>query len=231
MRIGRIGETQPQAFSALKSAYEAFAHVVASLGEEESWLPTGCVGWAVRDLVFHCLGDAQRGLVALHTPADGPADRDAITYWATWQSGTARAASEQRHARVAASMFPEFGQLRELYLATTAAVVIAAERSDTRQLISTQGHVLAADDLMATLAVEATIHHLDLVAHLPATAPRPGAAGLACVRGTIDGLLGRPAPENWSDEHYALVATGRLPLTAAERHWFGADADRFPLFG
>ncbi|MFI2619545.1 maleylpyruvate isomerase N-terminal domain-containing protein [Streptomyces sp. NPDC018584] len=227
----RTVETEPEALTSLKSAYEAIASVVTSLGEEDSWLPTGCVGWAVRDLVFHCLGDAQRGLVALHTPADGPADRDAITYWATLQPGTAGAASEQRHARVAASMFPEFEELRELYLATTAAAVTAAERSDAQQLISTQGHVLTADDLMATLAVEATIHHLDLVAHLPAPAPGPGAAGLACVRGTIDGLLGRPAPENWSDEHYALVATGRLPLTAAERHGLGADAARFPLFG
>ncbi|WP_330327939.1 maleylpyruvate isomerase N-terminal domain-containing protein [Streptomyces pseudovenezuelae] len=34
--------------------------VVRRLGTEESWRPTGCAGWAVRDLVFHCAGDAQR---------------------------------------------------------------------------------------------------------------------------------------------------------------------------
>ncbi|MCE0448167.1 hypothetical protein LT493_43985 [Streptomyces tricolor] len=53
----------------MRAAYEAASAVVARLGDEESWLPTGCTGWAVRDLVFHCLHDAQRGLVALHTPA------------------------------------------------------------------------------------------------------------------------------------------------------------------
>ncbi|MET8076822.1 maleylpyruvate isomerase N-terminal domain-containing protein [Streptomyces sp. NPDC005303] len=63
----------------LRAAYEAFAAVVRPLGDEESWRPTGCVGWAVRDLVFHCAGDAQRALVALHTPAAEPADRDTVT--------------------------------------------------------------------------------------------------------------------------------------------------------
>ncbi|AYN37890.1 hypothetical protein D9753_01755 [Streptomyces dangxiongensis] len=43
--------------------------MVAGLGDEESWLPTGCTGRAVRDLVFQCLQDAQRALVALHTPS------------------------------------------------------------------------------------------------------------------------------------------------------------------
>ncbi|MGW0552444.1 maleylpyruvate isomerase N-terminal domain-containing protein [Streptomyces altiplanensis] len=227
----QAGETEHEALSALKDAYEAFAGVVTSLSEEESWLPSGCAGWTVRDLVFHCVGDAQRGLVALHTPADGPADRNAVTYWANWQSGTAEAANEQRYARVAASMFLEFEQLRKLHLATAAAVITAAERSNPQQFVKTQGHVLTAGDLMATLCVEATIHHLDLVAQLPAAAPRPGAAGLACVRGTLDGMLSRPVPVPWSDEHYALAATGRLRLTAAEKHLLGPDADRFPLFG
>ncbi|MEV5787762.1 maleylpyruvate isomerase N-terminal domain-containing protein [Streptomyces sp. NPDC052287] len=215
----------------LKAAYGAFAGVVISLSDEESWLPSGCTGWAVRDLVFHCLADAQRGLVALHTPAAGPADRDAATYWASWRPGTVGAANGRRYTRVGASMFLEFEQLRGLYLETAAATVTAAERSDPQQFVGTQGHVLIAGDLMATLAVEATVHHLDLVAHLPAAVRLPEGAGLACVRATLDGLLGHPVPVDWSDEHYARAATGRLPLTAAERHGLGTDADRFPLFG
>jgi hypothetical protein len=215
----------------LRAAYGAFAGVVASLGDEESWLPSGCAGWAVRDLVFHCLSDAQRGLVALHTTAAGPADRDAVTYWADWRPGTAGAASGRRYNRVGASMFLEFEPLRGLYLETAAATVMAAGRSDPGQFVSTQGHVLTAGDLMSTLAVEATVHHLDLVAHLPATVPQPEAAGLACVRVVLDGLLGHPVPLDWSDQHYARAATGRLPLTAAEKHELAADADRFPLFG
>ncbi|MCX4571876.1 hypothetical protein OHB41_01420 [Streptomyces sp. NBC_01571] len=69
------------------------------------------------------------------------------------------------------------------------------------------------------------------MAHLPAAVRPPEGAGLACVRATLDGLLGHPVPVDWSDEHYARAATGRLPLTPAERHGLGTDADRFPLFG
>ncbi|MFF7974206.1 maleylpyruvate isomerase N-terminal domain-containing protein [Streptomyces sp. NPDC007905] len=214
----------------LRTAYEAASSVVAGLGDEESWLPTGCTGWAVRDLVFHCLQDGRRGLVALHTPCDEPVDRDAVTYWQDWRPDSVGAASGRRRVRVNASMFLDFGQLRELYLETLAAAVHAAASADPARRVATQGHVLTAGDLITTLAVEATIHHLDMVVRLPGAAG-PSAEGLAAVRATLDGLLGRPAPSEWSDTHYARVGTGRATLTDAERGALGAAAERFPLFG
>lgn len=213
----------------LRAAYEAFAAVVRPLGDEESWLPTDCAGWAVRDLVFHCAGDAQRALVALHTPASEPADRDAVTYWQDWAPDPVGAANGRRWNRVGASMFLDFRQLKELYLETTAATVTAAAAARPDGRVTTQGHVLTAGDLMLTLAVEASIHHLDLVTRLP-TAPGPAPTGLAAVRATLDGLLGRPVPLEWGDEHYARAATGRAPLTVAERLALGPDAERLPLF-
>ncbi|MEV6112957.1 maleylpyruvate isomerase N-terminal domain-containing protein [Streptomyces sp. NPDC052109] len=214
----------------LRAAYEAASAVVADLGDEESWLPTACTGWAVRDLVFHCLHDAQRALVALHTPVPGPADRDSVTYWQDWAPNTTGAASGRRWVRVNASMFLDFGQLQDLYLETLAAAVHAADAADPAQHVGTQGHVLAAGELLITLAVEATVHHLDLTVRLP-DAPGPAPEGLAAVRATLDGLLGRPVFPEWSDEHYARVGTGRAALTPAERAALGAAADRFPLFG
>ncbi|MGW1071133.1 maleylpyruvate isomerase N-terminal domain-containing protein [Streptomyces aureus] len=214
----------------LRSAYEAFAAVVARLEDQASWLPTGCTGWAVRDLVFHCLADAQRGLVALHTPSSGPADRDAVTYWQDWKPDTAGAANGRRWARVSASMFLDFHQLRELYLETAAATVTAAALADPERHVSTQGHVLTSGDLMTTLAIEATIHHLDLTTALP-SAPQPSPAALSSVRSALDGLLGRPVPLDWDDEHYAMAGTGRVPLTDTERQALEPDAARFPLFG
>ncbi|MEV5884566.1 maleylpyruvate isomerase N-terminal domain-containing protein [Streptomyces sp. NPDC052020] len=213
----------------VRDAYEALAAVVRPLGDEESWLPTGCTGWAVRDLLFHLLGDAQRALVALHTPAAGPPDRDAVTYWRDWAPDPAGAANGRRWNRVGASMFLDFRQLRELYLETAAAAARAAAGTPPDTPVATQGHVLSAGDLMLTLAVEATIHHLDLTAHLPA-APGPAPAGLAATRAALDGLLGRPGPVDWSDERYARAATGRVPLTPDERRALGPDAGRFPLF-
>jgi hypothetical protein len=215
---------------ALRAAYEAASAVVTGLDDEESWLPTGCTGWAVRDLVFHCLQDAQRGLVALHTPSHGPVDRNAVTYWQDWRPGTDGAADGRRWARVNGSMFLVFGQLQELYLETLAAAVHAAEAADPARRVATQGHVLTAGDLITTLAVEATVHHLDLTVRLP-HAPGPSPEGLAVVRATLDGLLGRPAPADWSDERYARAGTGRAALTEAERAALGAAAERLPLFG
>ncbi|MFG3200814.1 maleylpyruvate isomerase N-terminal domain-containing protein [Streptomyces sp. NPDC048192] len=215
---------------AVRAAYEAASAVVAALGDEESWLPTGCTGWAVRDLVFHCVTDAQRALVALHTPSPKPVDRDAVTYWQDWEPNTTGAANGRRWARVNGSMFLDFRQLQGLYLETVAAAAHAAETADPAQHVGTQGHVLTAGDLMTTLAVEATVHHLDLTVRLP-HAPGPSPEGLAAVRATLDGLLGRPGLAEWSDEHYARVGTGRAPLTDAERGALGAAADRFPLFG
>lgn len=221
--------TSPQPPEVLRAAYEAFSGVVRVLGDEESWRVTGCVGWGVRDLVFHCVGDAQRALVALHTPADGPPDRDAVTYWRDWAPDPVGAANGRRWSRVVAGMFLDFGALRELYLETAAATVTAAAATPPELRVRTQGHVLTAGDLLLTLAVEATVHHLDLVVDLP-DAPGPAPAGLRAVRTTLDGLLGRPVPLDWSDEHYARAATGRAPLTDAERLALGPDADRFPLF-
>jgi hypothetical protein len=112
--------------------------------------------------------------------------------------------------------------------ATAAAYAAKALPADAK--VATQGHVLAAGDFLATLAVEATIHHLDLVAGDRALAG-PSGPGLAVTRETLDGVLGQPVPADWDDVGYALKATGRAPLTADDRTRLGALADRFPLLG
>lgn len=70
-----------KSLDALDAAYGGLSRLVSSLDEAQSWKPTRCTGWVVRDLVLHLLGDAQRGLVAPATPADSGPDRDAVSYW------------------------------------------------------------------------------------------------------------------------------------------------------
>ncbi len=80
-------------------------------------------------------------------------------------------------------------------------------------------------DLVATLAVEGAVHHLDLVASLP-DQPGPGPQPLALVRRTLEGLVGAPAPAFWEDRTWALIGTGRQPLTPPQRAALGTAADR-----
>lgn len=223
-------EKTPSPAAVLSATYRAFGAVVARVDGRQSWLPTDCEGWAVRDLVFHCLCDAQRGLVALHTPSDRAPDCDAVAYWRDWQPDSANGSSSRMFPRVVASTFTDFRELRELYLETSAAVVEAAARANAGEPVTSQGHVLTAGDLVRTLAVEGTVHHLDLVVSLT-DVPGPSKEGLGEVRRTLDGLLGHPAPASWSDEYYARVATGRVPLSDTDRNRLGTNARRFPLFG
>jgi hypothetical protein len=214
-------------------AYDALRHVLDGVDDDASWAPTGCTGWAVRDLTHHCLGDAQRALVALHTPADEDPDRDAVTYWQDWAPDPEGAARGRRHTRVGASMFLVWAQLRQLYVETATAVVQAARTADPAATVRTQGHVLCVDDLLRTLCVEATVHHLDLVVDLSG-AQGPTTIGLAEVRRTLDGLLfhalGSTVDVGWSDERYALVATGRALPTEDEARELGPAGRLFPVF-
>jgi uncharacterized protein (TIGR03083 family) len=211
---------------ALRRAYGDLAHVADGLDETASWQPTRCAGWAVRDLVFHLLGDAQRALVALASPAAGPANRDAVTYWL---DAPGRDDPESRGLRATRTMASAWrlDHLIATYRETTQAVVELGGRVPPGALVATQGHTLRARDLLATLTVEAAIHHLDLVAHLGRPGPAPGP--LLLVRRTLDGLLGCPVPFPWDDETWALVGTGRRPLTETERLALGSHADRLPL--
>ena len=77
---------------ALDAAYGGLSRLIVSIDEAQSWKSTRCMGWVVGDLILHLLGDAQRGLVALATPANKDPDRNAVTYWA--RQTLSRAASE-----------------------------------------------------------------------------------------------------------------------------------------
>ncbi|GLY33024.1 maleylpyruvate isomerase N-terminal domain-containing protein [Kineosporia sp. NBRC 101731] len=218
---------------ALTDAYTGLTQLIASLAEEDGWAATPLPGWSVRDLIVHLLGDAQRALVALATPAPGPADRDAVTYWADFAPTTTTPETLQRsnrQIRVVRSLAVAhpWESLVEAYTETTAAACTLAARTRPHDLISTQGHTLTTDDFLSTLVVEAAVHHLDLTG--TGTRPGPPASALHLVRKTLDGLLGHPEPVGWDDVTYAWTGTGRRALTDDETRTLKDDAGRFPLF-
>ncbi len=213
-----------QAYDVLDASYGALLPAVATLDDETGWGSTRCRAWTARDLVHHLLGDAQRALVALHTPASGEADVDAVTYWRNWQPEALGADAGRRHTRIMASAWSRMGPLAELYVETAHAVLVAARERPEAAVVSTQGHVITVGDLLSTLAVEATVHHLDLGRGAPSQ------PGLGEARRVLDGLLGRPGPVP-DDTRYVLIATGREAPSDEEQALFGGDSKRLPLFG
>ncbi|SET97099.1 maleylpyruvate isomerase N-terminal domain-containing protein [Geodermatophilus poikilotrophus] len=219
----------PSPTELLAATYRSLSEQVADLRPEEAWQPSGCAGWAVLDLTLHLVDDARRGLVALATPADGPATSDAVAYWRAWQPTAAQDEDVAWRTRVRASVAGGLTELSAVHAELVAAVTVLAERIASDDLVGTQGHVLRAGDLLSTLAVEAAVHHLDLVAHLDRPGPAPEA--LAEVRRVLEGLLGGPLPAGWDDATAARRGTGRAPLDDADRAALGSSAERFPLFG
>ena len=211
----------------LRIAYGDLCTLAAGLTEADSWQPSGCAGWVVRDLLLHHLSDAQRALVALATVSDeGPCDRDAVSYWTDAPGRSDPESRELRATRTIASAY-RLDALQGMYVETLQAVVALGSRVAPRAVASTQGHRLRVEDLLATLVTEAVLHHLDLVEHL--AVPGPSAGPLELVRRTLDGLLGRPTPADWENSTWALVATGRRPLGPREHAALGADVSRIPL--
>ena len=213
----------------LTRAYSDVAGVLGALAPHEAWEPTGCAGWSVVDLGFHLLSDARRCLVALNTPADGPPDTDAVQYWRAWRPPAPGDEVELWSTRIAASVHGGLPGISHRYAEASGAALVAASRVRPDDLIGTQGHVLTVADFLSTLAVEAAVHHLDLVVRLDR--PGPSAGPLAEVRRVLEGLLGGPLPAGWDDTTAARRGTGREPLTDEDRAELGATVEAFPLFG
>jgi len=214
----------------MAASYRAVTADLEQLREEDLARPSRCLGWTRADLLYHMLLDARRALVTFATPAAGTADVDFVSYWAPFRPGAEGYDAHARFVRRAASAYRSDLVIVAQWSETAAAAVYAASALPGDAKVATQDHVLAAGDFLATLAVEATIHHLDLAAGDQAFAG-PSGPGLDITRETLDGILGQPVPASWDDVDYALKATGRAQLTAEDRARLGALADRFPLLG
>jgi uncharacterized protein (TIGR03083 family) len=214
---------------ALAYAYEGITAAVDGRPDDDLLRPTRCRGWLVTDLMQHLLLDAQRALVALATPAAGPADVDHAGYWARYP-GAGDAGAANAHAtwvRRAAAAYPRPSGVLAGWRDTAPAAVRAARAADPVGHVATQGHVLTVPDFLATLVTEAVVHHLDLVVDLTDAAP-PGRAATDVALSTLEALAGG-LPDAWGDVEALLKGTGRKPLTDGDRRLLGAAAERFPL--
>ena len=216
----------------LGRTYGRLTEVAQGLTDADLARPTRCEGMEVGALLVHLLYDAERALVAFATPSVADTDRDFVTYWHDFPSEP-EAAADVRFVRTVASAYGPgklVGHWREVSeAAARRAAVVLAEKGHR---IKTQGHVLRATDFVATLVLEATVHHLDLTLELP-EAPEPDPEGLQVTARTLDGLFGPEAWDviGWDTTTYVLKATGRLPLTEQDLEMLGSSATRLPLLG
>ncbi|NUW33277.1 maleylpyruvate isomerase N-terminal domain-containing protein [Nonomuraea sp. SMC257] len=209
-------------------SWTALRTAVAELADEDFAQPSGCAGWLVRDLVCHLVIDAQDVLITLVTPAGTEPTRDAVTYWEVSRTPpTGDDPLDALTVRLAAA-YQEPRLLRFHLDDAGSAAGRAAELADPGLRVGTRDEVITVGDYLSAYVVEWTLHHLDLVAHLPGVAGPP-AEGLARSRETLEKIAGRAFPASFSDTDALLVGTGRRAASDAERAALGELAARIPF--
>ncbi|MDL4775795.1 MULTISPECIES: maleylpyruvate isomerase N-terminal domain-containing protein [Thermomonosporaceae] len=208
-------------------AWTALRTAVADVPDEHFERPSGCTGWLVRDLACHLVIDAQDVLITLVTPAETEPTADAATYWDLVQPPTGEDPLDALVPRLAAA----YGEPRWLKFHLDdvgSAAGRAAVLADPAARVSTRDKVLTVGDYLSVYVLEWTLHHLDLIAHLPSAA-EPPAETLAAARASLETIAEAPFPASLSDTNALLIGTGRRTPTGAEEAALGELAARLPL--
>ncbi|MEV6159229.1 maleylpyruvate isomerase N-terminal domain-containing protein [Nonomuraea sp. NPDC052129] len=208
-------------------SWTALRTAVAAISDEDFERPSGCVGWLVRDLVCHLVIDAQDVLITLVTPAETEPTVDAVTYWNLVEPPTGEDPLDALIPRLAAA----YGEpwLLKFHLDDVgSAAGRAAELADPAVRVSTRDEVLTVGDYLSAYVLEWTLHHLDLIAHLPAAA-EPPTETLVAARASLEKIGKTSFPASFSDKDALLIGTGRRMPTDAEKAALGDFAAKLPL--
>ncbi|RSN31220.1 maleylpyruvate isomerase [Amycolatopsis sp. WAC 04169] len=209
-------------------SWAALLAAVAETPDEDFDKPSGCAGWLVRDLACHLVIDAQDVLITLATPADTEPTRDEVTYWEVSEKPpTGEDDLDALIVRLAAAY--QEPRLLKFHLDDVgSAAGRAATLADPTARVATRDIVLTAGDFLSAYVLEWTLHHLDLVAHLPQLdGPAPDA--LAETRRIMERRTGETFPASFSDTDALLVGTGRRQPTDAEKATLGDLAAKLPF--
>lgn len=200
---------------------------VDELSDQDWERPSGCTGWLVRDLVCHLIIDAQDVLITLVTPAETEPTVDSVTYWDLVEPSTGEDPLDALIPRLAAA-YGEPRWLKFHFDDVGSAAGRAAELADAGVRVSTRDEVLTVGDYLSAYVMEWTLHHLDLIAHLPSAA-EPPVETLTAARAALEKIAGAPIPASFSDKDALLVGTGRRAPTDAEMAALGELAAKIPL--
>ncbi|WP_433463087.1 maleylpyruvate isomerase N-terminal domain-containing protein [Spirillospora sp. CA-128828] len=209
-------------------SWKALLAAVAEVPDEDFERPSGCTGWLVRDLVCHLVIDAQDVLITLATPAGAEPTVDAVTYWELLaEPPNGEDPLDALIPRLAAA----YGEPRLLKFHLDdvgSAAGRAAGLADPAARVGTRDEVLTVGDYLSAYVLEWTLHHLDLIAHLPSAA-EPPAETLAAARTALEKIAQAAFPASFSDRDALLIGTGRRTPADAEEAALGDLAARLPL--
>jgi hypothetical protein len=208
-------------------SWTALRTAVDELSGQDWERPSGCTGWLVRDLVCHLIIGAQDVLITLVTPAETEPTVDSVTYWNIVEAPTGEDPLDALIPRLAAA-YGEPRWLKFHFDDVGSAAGRAAELADPGVRVSTRDEVLTVGDYLSAYVLEWTLHHLDLIAHLPSAA-EPPAETLAAARASLEKIAGAPIPASFSDKDALLVGTARRAPTGAERAALGELTAKIPL--
>jgi uncharacterized protein (TIGR03083 family) len=230
-----VSERLPQEIREIAAGQvERLADLVAGLSDADLVAPTLCAGWFAAHLLVHVrLGLAEHA-TSFAEPA-GPEeaiDRDYVSYWRDWPPGNRPASYDSaRFYWANGSAYASADGLRQ-HFADTARQAAGMSRQAPAGNFRLQGHVMAAEDILAMWTVEWVIHHLDLTEYLPGDRLGPTPESLALAVRTVDELTGGATrPMAWDSATYLLKAAGRLPLDNTDRAHLGDRAQAFPALG
>jgi Mycothiol maleylpyruvate isomerase N-terminal domain len=227
---------------------EVMSDLVAGLSDAELIFPTRCAGWLAAHLLVHVRLGLAEATGSFAEPTDEPADRDYVSYWRDWPAPAEPPTFGQvRWHWANASAYGNAGMFRDHFTGTARQAAGVSRHAPTGRF-SLQGHVMAAEDILAMWTVELVVHQFDLIAYLPGSRPGPLPEALSLTARTLDGLVGGAVggaaggavggpvggaerPGGWDDATYVLKGTGRVPLDAADREFLGDRAAAFPALG
>lgn len=204
-------------------SWSALRHGVAQLPDAALDAPSGCRGWRVRDLVHHLILQAQDVLITLATPAETAPTDDALSWWTPTPMPIPPDGHCPYDALIVrmADAYGSAAQVRDSFEHVAAAAGRAALLAHPDLPASARGRTLTVRDYLGALVLEATLHHLDLVADQRSAegsaVEGPPAESLAAAREMVERRLRLRLPEAWTDADALRIATGRRPATSAER--------------
>ena len=199
-----------------------------ALKGDEWQSPTRCEPLSVRQLASHML---RGGLRIQEMVAAGPLDeepeKDGVTYF-TYDPAK-QAPFVVSSAQEASSSFPS--DLAKAWdIEWTKSLQRARVHLGEDPVYRTIFGTIRLSEYLRTRAVEVVIHHMDLDEALGKD-PHPDPGALEVVGDVLRGLLGTDLrPVGVDDVRFALIGSGRAPLSDDERSLLGPLADSFPLF-